>query len=46
LKLVADLAERVLLAFPVLIGVDLQCHGQPGVPEDELRVAGRNAEPS
>jgi hypothetical protein len=33
-----------MLRLAVLVGVDLLCHGQPGVAEDQLRIAGRDAQ--
>lgn len=41
-KRIADLPERVPLRLPVLMGIDLQRHGKPGVAEDQLGVASRN----
>ena len=40
----ADAAKRVALGLAVLVGVDLQRDGQPRVAENDLRVAGRDAE--
>ena len=40
----ADAAERVAVGLAVLVCVDLQSDGQPGVAEDDLSVAGRDAE--
>jgi hypothetical protein len=33
-----------VLGLPILVGVDLLRHGQAGVAEDELSVAGRDAQ--
>ena len=38
----ADLRERVMLRLAVLVGVGLLRHGQPGVAEDQLRIADRD----
>ena len=36
--------EPVALCLLVGVRVDLQCHGQPGVAEDDLGIAGRDAQ--
>jgi hypothetical protein len=35
-------AQSFALGLAVLVGIDLQRHGQPGMTEDELSVTGRN----
>ena len=44
LQCTADLRERVMLRLAVLAGVDLLGYGQAGVAEDELGIAGGDAE--
>src|ERR1700735_4996609 len=39
---ITDLGERAALGLAVLMGVNLQRHGQSRVAQDELGVAGRN----
>ena len=39
-----EAAERLALGLAILVGIDLQRDGQPRVAENDLRVAGRNAE--
>jgi hypothetical protein len=41
---IADLAQRIALRLLVLVGVDLQGDREPGMPEDELCIAGRNSQ--
>ena len=37
---IADFQQRIALSLAVLVGIDLQGDGQPGVAEDDLCVAG------
>jgi hypothetical protein len=37
-------SKRVTLCLLVGVRVDLQCHGQPGVAEDDLDIASRDAQ--